>query len=736
MKNSELYAWYLVEAQLGRYIRSGWVSLQVRRRTCPNDIAEIILPILPSGRINELIKLPDDVTDLSWLELSAECSLPHSVHILKIGWFERNWRMVNRVFKTASRLSGKQRAGIGMSITRVFFDPVGAYRLTSQFMHSLSYAQWIVRSEHLDDEDFQKIRRHVESFAHPPHFYILLVIDGAEQRAAQVTLDSLKQQLFSNFTCTVLNVGVSAGAAFDTDRELKEVGLNSSVVTQPHVSARLDQLNETLAENREWVMVLRPGDVLPAHALFWFACESLARPNVDVFYSDDDVLDAEGQRCKPRFKPDFSLTHLRATNFVGDALVLRGSEVAAAGGVSLEDCQYGSYDLLLRVIDVAGDEGDISVAHIPAVLLHRGGVPNLGVETSTKMTLPHPNPPAEGGGEMYRERKIEHVVWNSSQWEGRALRSHLARNSVTGEVVETLPGCWRVSYPLPEVPPLVSIIVPTRDEPAIIRQCVESLLEKTSYPRFEILVVDNQSTDPEAQAYLAQFTGEKRIRVLHYDLPFNYSAINNFAARQARGEVLCLLNNDTEVISSDWLEEMVGQLLQPRVRVVGAKLYFPDGRVQHAGDTVGPGGCANHLHAFIERNEPGYCNRAAVAQELSAVTGACMLVWKSLYEELGGLNEKHLPVSFSDVDFCLRVREAGYRVVWTPHAELYHHESLSRGKDQTPDKKRRANREVSYMRKRWKHVMQHDPFYNPNLSYLRPDFSLSHFPAVEKPWKK
>jgi GT2 family glycosyltransferase len=208
------------------------------------------------------------------------------------------------------------------------------------------------------------------------------------------------------------------------------------------------------------------------------------------------------------------------------------------------------------------------------------------------------------------------------------------------------------------------------------------------------------------------------------------------AVREARGDVVCLLNNDTEVISSDWLEEMVGHLVQDMVGIVGAKLYYPSGRVQHGGDLIGVGGVANHAHSFLRRADYGYCNRAVVAQDLSAVTAACLITWRHLYQELGGLDERQLPVAFNDVDYCLRVREAGYRVVWTPHAELYHHESVSRGQDLTPEKKKRAKREVAYMRKRWKKVLLCDPFYNPNLSYERADFSLSHAPLVSRPWRE
>lgn len=249
------------------------------------------------------------------------------------------------------------------------------------------------------------------------------------------------------------------------------------------------------------------------------------------------------------------------------------------------------------------------------------------------------------------------------------------------------------------------------------------------------MVVDNQSRDPATLAYLQEIAQRDSVHVLRHPYPFNFSTLNNFAVKKARGEVVCLLNNDTEVTSPDWLEEMLSRLLQPRVGAVGAKLHYSDGRIQHAGDTVGPGGCANHLHHLLPENAPGYANRAALAQDLSAVTGACLMTRRALYFSLGGLNERDLPIAFNDVDYCLRLREAGWRVVWTPYATLYHHESVSRGRDQSPEGKARAKREVAYMVRRWGHIMHHDPFYNPNLSYARPDFSLSHAPLVSRPWE-
>jgi GT2 family glycosyltransferase len=316
-----------------------------------------------------------------------------------------------------------------------------------------------------------------------------------------------------------------------------------------------------------------------------------------------------------------------------------------------------------------------------------------------------------------------------------AVQRHLIRRGIEASISPTLQGCRRIRYQLPPSLPLVSIIIPTRDALAILRRCVDGVLAKTTYARYEVLVIDNQSRDPAAMAYLREIAAHPAVQVLQFDQPFNFSAINNFAAKEARGELLCLLNNDTEVITPDWLDEMVGHLMQDQIGVVGAKLFYPDGRVQHGGDTVGPGGCANHLHNGIARDDPGYCHRAVVAQDLSAVTAACLLTRRDLYLELGGLDARWLRVAFNDVDYCLRVRAAGWRVVWTPHAELYHHESVSRGKNNTWRKILRSELEVAVMRRRWRHVMRNDPFYNPNLNYRQPDFTPGRTLRVMKPWQ-
>ncbi|HOL63955.1 MAG TPA: glycosyltransferase family 2 protein, partial [Accumulibacter sp.] len=421
----------------------------------------------------------------------------------------------------------------------------------------------------------------------------------------------------------------------------------------------------------EWFLWLQPGDQLAEHSLYWLAAEIVRHPATLMIYADDDEIDDKGRRCRPRFKPDWSALHLQATDYIGRACVVNGSVLPQLIAASGPVLAAAN---LWPLLSALGRQSADRIRHVPAVLLHR----------------------AAG--------------------------------------VDPLPVVRRVPLRPPEPTPQVSIIIPTRNALHLLRACVESVLNKTTYSNFELLIVDNGSDEAECLAYLACIDADPRVRVLPYRAPFNYSAINNFAAAQATGEVLCLLNNDTEVIATDWLDEMVALLSLEGVGAVGGKLYYPDGRVQHAGDTVGPGGCANHLHQFLAPDDQGYCQRASVVQDLSAVTAACLVTWRDIFQRLGGLNERHLPVAFNDVDYCLRLRQTGYRVVWSPDAALYHHESVSRGKDTSWRRELRSWREVGYMRRTWRQTMRNDPFYNPNFSYFRADFVLGPAPNVKRPW--
>jgi GT2 family glycosyltransferase len=683
--------WALVEGNLGRRGQHLASSMRLHLRADSGRAEEIPLAALASGRIFELIRFPSDVVKIVWRPPLVGHYEPSQLRIRRVGWIKRTILMVVRVVRTYLRLSPEEREECGLSLPRAFFDLPGAYRICTDFrvrMWTQPYSEWIERYDRVSEGDRTLICGHIERLASRPRFHLIVAAnaDGSVE-AMRRTVASLKSQLYEAYDYTVVDPhgALAAGVPVKGPGEM---------------AAWLADFNARLAAERshDWVMLLRAGDTLPPHALYWFAWQIQAAGDAALVYSDDDVMDEAGARHEPRFKPDWSPEHLRAAHYVGSAAVARGAAIAAAGGIRLECCRHGNYDLLLRAVDA----GATRVAHVPAVLYHRG---------------------VARAGE-----------WENSASCTEALKSHLARNGVEADVAPVSAAGRHIRYRLPDSPPLVTIIIPTRDAAALLERCIQSLLEKTTYLRYEVLVVDNRSSAADALAYLERISVHPRVRVVRYPRRFNYSAINNFAARVARGEALCLLNNDTEVISPDWLEEMTGHLSQAGVGAVGAKLYYPDGRVQHAGVTVGPGGCASHLHVNLGGDAAGYCGRAMIAQELSAVTGACLLTWKQAYLRLGGLNEKRLTVAFNDVDYCLRLQEAGYRVVFTPHAQLYHHESATRGDDEPLARRLRARREVKYMRRRWRSRMRHDPYYNPNLSYRRPDFALGESARVRKPW--
>lgn len=441
----------------------------------------------------------------------------------------------------------------------------------------------------------------------------------------------------------------------------------------------------------EWQWVLPAGALLSPSALFWVAHQLRQDPDCLWLYGDHDLLDERGKRHSPNFKPDWNETLLQSQNYIGWCGLWREQ---GASQIPFDAAACHQWWLQL-----AQQCEPNQIAHIPTLMMH-----------------------------------LPASVLLSNDFDSLKDSEDLLP---AGVKIEAAPhGICRWHWPLPTQLPLVSVIIPTRNGVAHLRPCIESLIHKTQYANMDVMVMDNQSDDEETLAYLAHIEQVYGVRVIAYDQPFNYSAINNLAVSQARGDLVCLLNNDTEVISSDWLDEMVSHLLRPGIGVVGAKLYYGNGLIQHAGDAVGPGGCADHLHNGLSANDPGYQRRAVSAQELSAVTAACLLTHKDLYLAVGSLDETHLPIAFNDVDYCLRVREAGWRVIWTPYAELYHYESISRGKDVTSQQLARAKQELRYMKKRWAKQIKHDPAYNPNLSYERPDFSLSHAPSVVLPWMK
>jgi GT2 family glycosyltransferase len=445
----------------------------------------------------------------------------------------------------------------------------------------------------------------------------------------------------------------------------------------------------------DWVLILEPGDVLAAGALSVLMGEIAAYPDAQLIYADEDCLSESGLRFAPYFKcdwnPDLFLTH----DMLGPLTAIRRELVDRAGGYRQAAAGAEDYDLALRCIELIEPQ---QIRHVPQVLYHARAQDEDAGRGHGRM------PRATDGGMG-------------------AVAAHLRRRGVAAST-ELTPHGYRVRYFLPESPPLASLLIPTRNGLELLERCIASIVSLTDYPNYEILVIDNGSDDPATLRYLERITQDPRVRVIRDPRPFNYSALNNAAAKLARGELLGLVNNDIEVISPGWLTEMVSQALRPEIAAVGARLWYPNNTLQHGGVILGRGG-AWHAHTGIARGDPGYRGRAACVQSLSAVTAACLVVRKSVYESLGGLNEVDLTVAYNDVDFCLRALEAGYRNLWTPYADLYHHESASRGIDDTEEKARRARSELEYMQRRWGEALWDDPAYSPNLSGEYDDFSLA-----------
>lgn len=566
------------------------------------------------------------------------------------------------------------------------------------------YTTWVRLYDTHGSHDRRLWKERVRRLENVPLISILLPAYETPERLLRQCLDSVVAQAYEHWElCAVDDASPSPHVSkvlaeyAGRDRRIRFMRRDSN----GHISAAS---NDALAmASGAYVALLDHDDELRPHALLEVAEQLAADPDIGLVYSDEDKIDERGRRFEPYFKPDWNPDLLLSQNYLCHFSVVAADTVRQVGGFRTGFEGSQDHDLFLRCIEQL-QPGQIR--HIPKVLYHWRAV--------------------SGSTALSRDAKDY-----ASAAGARAVADHLSRVAPGARAEELEHGHYRVIWPLPATPPKVSLIIPTRDRVHLLRTCIDSVLEKTAYPDFEIIVVDNQSREPNTLAYFDVLRGDGRIRVLPYDAPFNYSAINNWAARHAVGEVLCLLNNDIEVISEHWMEEMASQALRPEVGAVGAMLYYPDRTIQHAGVILGLGGVANHIYTGAPARHPGHGARALVAQNLSAVTGACLVVRKAVYEQAGGLDER-LQVAFNDIDFCLRLREAGYRNVWTPFAELVHHESASRGRDESDEKRARFLGEVGYMESRWGDWLDCDPAYNPNLSLEALDATLAFPPRAAR----
>jgi GT2 family glycosyltransferase len=469
-----------------------------------------------------------------------------------------------------------------------------------------------------------------------------------------------------------------------------------------HISANTNSALE-IAEG-EYVVLLDHDDLISKDALYQVVKTLQNNPDANYIYSDEDKLTEQGARYDPYFKPDWNPDLLLHQHSLSHLSIIKRSFLNEIGGfrVGFEGSQ--DWDMALRVTRLVPAE---SIVHIPHVLYHWRAVSGSTAKATDQKSY-----------------------IKESQY--KTLQAHFDALQIPVTISLNDVQYWNIEYPIPDPQPLVSIIVPTKNQKKLLQKCIESILSLTTYRNFEILVVDNRTDEDEAKTYLNSISTQPGITVLEYDKDFNFSGINNFAVSNAKGSLVVLMNNDIDVLTGNWLEEMVSLAIRENTGAVGAKLLYPNRTIQHAGVVLGVGGVANHAYLDAPAEVVGQMGRARIVQNMSAVTAALLLIEKRKFLEVGGFNEVDLKIAFNDVDLCLKLLEAGYRNVWTPNAVFTHHESVSRGQEDTPSKQARFASEVQYMLDNWSELLESDPAYNPNLSIERADFSLSFPPRVPR----
>lgn len=568
-----------------------------------------------------------------------------------------------------------------------------------------NYQKWLQLHDPLDKQTRQRIQQRIESWENPPLMSIILPTYNTAEKWLRKAIHSVQQQLYPHWELCIADDASTHSHVKKILQHYQKQDSRIKVVfrqTNGHISLASNSALELVSG--AYVALLDHDDELTPHALYWVVEEILAHPQAQLIYSDEDKINEQGERFGAYFKCDWNPDLFLSHNLITHLAVYKTDLLQTIQGFrqGFEGAQ--DYDLALRAIAHLKSE---EIRHIPRVLYHW-----RVHETSTSG-----NPDAK----PYAIKATEQAITEFLQQKG--LHAKVQESYI-------MQGMIRVQYPLPTPAPLVSLIIPTYNQLTLLRQCVDSILEKTTYTHYEILIVDNRSDDIATLDYLHSLQTQGIARILKYPHPFNYAAINNFAVEHADGEVIGLLNNDVEVINGDWLTEMVSHALRPDIGAVGARLWYPQEKLQHGGVLLGVAGVAEHAHKNLPKGQEGYFGRAQITQNFSAVTGACMVLQKSHFLAVGGLDAQHLSIAFNDIDLCLKLITCGLRTVWTPYAELYHYESASRGYEDNPEKVARLQAEEAYIRQRWQSWLDNDPAYNPNLNAQMGDFELAFPPRV------
>lgn len=624
----------------------------------------------------------------------AEC-LHHLKHIDASPW----WRL------------GKGLERLATPVAQLIAT-VKAKKDTTQQQRQLDplYRKWIKLYDTLSDKDRAAITRHIAALNYRPLISVVMPAYDTPDDRFREAIRSVQAQLYPNWELCVADDASPSPSVSKTLQEFSAADKRIKWVRRTANGHISEASNSALAlASGEFVALLDHDDILPEHALYEIAVELNQHPDTDIIYSDEDRIGRDNIRHAPYFKPDWNPELFLGHNLISHLGVYRRALIQKLGGFRPGYEGSQDYDLALRAVNASRAE---RIRHIPAILYHWRD------DTKEK---------------SFSERQFERCVAAAR----RAKMDYLAARGETAEIVANpMMTHWdRIKRPVPSPAPLVSVIVPTRNRYDLLSACIDGILHKTDYAATEVIVVDHQSDDPRTLTFLDELRREPNVHVLRYEGPFNYSDMNNRAVAEARGELICLMNNDVVVIHPDWLAEMVSLAVLPETGAVGAKLLYPSGQVQHAGVVCGVPWGMDHVQTHAHRGETGYFGRLAMTTNVSAVTGACLLVRKQLFDAVGGLDAVDLPVAFNDVDLCLKIRAKGYRNVWTPFATLYHHESITRGRDCHPEKVDRANRELDFMRRKWGLELERDPYFNVNLVLRNPALCLAFPPRRVKPWQ-
>jgi GT2 family glycosyltransferase len=571
------------------------------------------------------------------------------------------------------------------------------------------YAAWIEQYDQLTGEDRGIFHLAVERFAFKPLISILLPVYNTKAEHLERAIHSVIDQLYPHW-----ELCISDDAS--TDPKVKTI-LEDAAARDSRIKLIYRDKNGHIAANSnsalklatgDYVGVLDHDDELAAQALLWFVEEIQQHSDAEIIYCDEDKLDGEGVRTDPLFKPDWNPALILSQNYVSHFTLYRRALIEAAGGFRIGFEGSQDHDLLLRCAELVEAS---QIRHIPRILYHWRS--HAG-STSSDIGL-----------------EAKPYAWEAG---ARAIQEHLDRTGVAASLRVTARQFYQVDYVPPSSAPEVTVIIPTALKIEIIEPCMTSILRDTTYPNVEFIVVANRSQVDGAskRKFLARLEKDPRVRLLmHDEHPFNYSRTNNLAVRQSDAPIICFLNDDVEVIGRDWLDKLVARVSLEGVGAVGAMLYYPGDTIQHAGVILGMGGVAGHAFLNLPRGSKGYHERAILEQDLSCVTAACMTVRREAFDAAGGFDEA-LAIAFNDVDLCIRVRQKGWRIIWTPAVEMYHHESASVGQHSAPHRHAQFEREVKLMRERWGEVLDSDPFFNPNLSLTSFQYKLAFPPRLPK----